>query len=126
MTCNYFEYNDMMEKMFFGVGLTDSYLNSVTEQIRLYIVNGGAGNIAKALNIGIKLVTRESLLLPEEVVKRRFIWLDGERKGEELTVSEIIGIGMFLKHGALYGKCGVPIQCKQDSIANNFDLNLSE
>ena len=108
MTCNYFEYKDMMDKMFYGVALTDTHLNNVTEQIRQYIVNGGAGEIVKALNIGIKVVTKKALLLPEEIVKRRFIWLDGERKGEELTVNEIIGIGMFFKYGAFYGKCGMP------------------
>lgn len=104
MTCNYFEYRDMTEKMFYGVALTDSHLNNVTEQIRQYIVNGGVGEIVKGLNIGIKLVTRKALLLSEEVIKRRFIWLDGEQKGEELTVNEIIGIGMFFKNGAFYGK----------------------
>ena len=108
MTCNYFEYRDMTEKMFYGVALTDSHLNRVTEQIRQYLVNGGAGNIVKALNIGIKVITKEAALLPIEEIKRRFVWLDGERKGSELTIDEIRDIGLFLKHGALYGKCGVP------------------
>lgn len=110
MTCNYFDYRDMMDKMFYGVALTDNHLNDVTEQIRRYLVNGGAGNIVKALNIGVKVITQKSLLLPEEVVKCRFVWLDGGRKGEELTVNEISSIGMFLKHGAFYGKCGIPTE----------------
>ena len=109
MTCNYFEYREMMDKMFYGVVLTDNHLNNVTEQIRQYIVNGGAGNILKALGIGIKVITKEAVLLPSEVVYRRFMWLDGERKGEELHRNEIENIGMFLKHGAFYGKCGVPV-----------------
>ena len=109
MTCNYFEYREMMDKMFYGVALTDNHLNNVTEQIRQYLVNGGAGNIVVALGIGIKVITKEAVLLPSEVVYRRFIWLEGERKGEELDRNEIEGIGMFLKHGVFYGKCGVPV-----------------
>ena len=110
MTCNYFDYRDMTNKMFYGVGLADNHLNKVTEQIRQYLVNGGAGAIIKALNIGVRVITKKGLLLPEEVVKCRFIWLDGERAGEELTITEIINIGVFLKHGALYGKCGISTQ----------------
>lgn len=104
MTCNYFEYRNMMDKLFYGVALTDVHLNNATEQIRQYLVNGGAGDIVKSLGIGIKIVTKESRLLPSEVVSRRFVWLDGERKGEELHRNEIENIGMFLKHGAFYGK----------------------
>ena len=107
MTCNYFEYRDLMDKLFYGVVLTDSHLNNATEQIRQYIVNGGAGNVMKSLGIGIKVVTKEAALLPTEVVSRRFIWLNGERKGEELDRNEIENIGMFLKHGAFYGRYGV-------------------
>lgn len=107
MTCNYFEYREIMDKMFYGVALTDSHLNNVTEQIRRYIVNGGAGNVLKALGIGIKIITKEAILLPDEIVYRRFVWLDGGRNGEELHRNEIENIGMFLKHGAFYGKCGV-------------------
>lgn len=110
ITCNYFEYMDMTEKMFFGVPLTDEHLNNVTEKIRQYLINGGTGNIVEALNIGIRIVTKKTVLLPEEVVRRRFIWLDGERKGEELSINEIQAIGMFLKHGPFYGKCGIPTQ----------------
>lgn len=109
MNCNYFEYREMMNKMFYGVPLTDDHLNDATEQIRQYLVNGGAGNIIKALGIGIKIITKEVVLFPDEIVYRRFVWLDGERKGEELDKSEIESIGMFLKHGAFYGKCGVPV-----------------
>lgn len=108
MTCNYFEYEEMTEKMFYGVALTNHHLNMVTEQIRLYLINGGAGEIMKQLGIGIRIVTKESVLLPPEIVKRRFVWIDGERKGKELSIGEIMGIGLFLKHGAYYGKCGVP------------------
>lgn len=106
MTCNYFEYRDLMDKLFYGVALTDSHLNNATEQIRQYIVNGGAGNVMKSLGIGIKVVTKEAALLPTEVVSRRFVWLNGERKGEELDKNEIENIGMFLKHGAFYGRWG--------------------
>lgn len=109
MTCNYFEYREMMDKMFYGVALTDKHLNNITEQIRQYLVNGGAGNIVVALGIGIKVITKEAVLLPSEVVYRRFVWLKGERKGEELDRNEIENIGMFLKHGSFYGKCGVQV-----------------
>lgn len=44
------------------------------------------------------------MLLPEEVITRRFIWLKGSRKGELLERHEIEAIGMFLPGGALYGK----------------------
>ena len=44
------------------------------------------------------------MLLPEEVVMRRFIWLKGNRKGELLERYEIETLGMFLPGGALYGK----------------------
>ena len=107
MICNYFEYRDLMDKLFYGVALTDGHLNNATEQIRRYIVNGGAGNVMKSLGIGIKVVTKEAVLLPTEVVSRRFVWLNGERKGEELDRNEIENIGMFLKHGAFYGRYGV-------------------
>ena len=109
MTCNYFEYRDMTEKLFFGVPLTQEHLNRATEEIRRYIVDGGAGDVMLSLGIGIKVITKEAVLLPSEVVYRRFIWLEGERKGKELDRNEIEGIGMFLKHGAFYGKCGIPV-----------------
>ena len=108
MICNYFDYRDMTDKMFYGVALTDEHLNNVTENIRQYLINGGAGEIVKSLNIGIKIVTKKAMLLPEKIIKRRFVWLSGEHEGEELSIDEIRGIGMFLKHGAFYGKCGIP------------------
>lgn len=107
MTCNYFEYRDMTEKMFYGVVLSDHYLNAVTEQIRQYLINGGAGNVVKQLRIGIQVTTKESVLLPSEIIRRRFVWLDGERKWEELNIDEIRGIGMFLKCGSFYRKFGI-------------------
>lgn len=39
MTCNYFEYKNMTDKLFYGVGLTDNHFNNVTEKIRQYIIN---------------------------------------------------------------------------------------
>lgn len=107
MRCNYFEYREMMENLFYGVPLTNHHLNNATEQIRRYLVNGGAGNVVKALGIGIRVVTKEAALLPSEIVSRRFVWIEGERKGKELDRNEIESIGMFLKHGAFYGKFGI-------------------
>ena len=60
----------------------------------------------KSLGIGLE-VTTKSLVYPvkeEKEVSRRFIWLDSPRKMEKLSIAEIYGIGMFLQHGALYGK----------------------
>lgn len=113
MTCNYFEYRDITEKLFYGVPLTDKHLNDATEQIRRYLIDGGAGNIVKALGIGIRVVTKETLLLQPEVISKRFVYIDGENKGRDLDRNEIESIGMFLKYGALYGKCGCPA-CQED------------
>lgn len=109
MTCNYFDYRDMTDQMFYGVALTDNHLNDATEQIRRYLVDGGAGAIVKALGIGIKVEEKQYQLLPElnKIIKRRFAFVEGENKGRELTIDEIKGIGMFLKHGAFYGKLNV-------------------
>lgn len=56
------------------------------------------------LGVGIQLITKKFMLLPEEVIMRRFIWLKGNRKGELLEIYEIEALGMFLPGGALYGK----------------------
>lgn len=106
MKCNYFEYMDMTENMFYGVLLTDNHLNNATETIRQYLIEGGAGEVVKSLGIGLRIVEKQSQTFPElnKVIKERFVFVDGERKGEELTINEIRGIGMFLKHGAFYGK----------------------
>lgn len=106
MKCNYFEYMDMTEKLFYGVPLTNNQFNNVAEKIRQYLVDGGAGEVVKSLGIGFKIVEKQFQTFPElnEVVKKRFVFIDGERKGEELTINEIRSIGMFLKNGAFYGK----------------------
>ena len=96
----------MTDKLFYGVPLTDKHLNNATEQIRKYLVDGGAGDVVRMLGIGIKVEEKRHLLFPElnEVIKKRFVFVDGERKGEELTIDEIKGIGMFLRYGAFYGR----------------------
>ena len=103
--CNYFEYNKLVNSLFCGVALTDEHLNNATEIIRLYIVNGGATQIIQDLGIGIRIVEKQFPLMPElnTVISRRFIYINGERKGEELTINEIVSIGMFLRGGAYYG-----------------------
>ena len=105
MTCNYFDYRDMTDKMFYGVALTDNYLNNVSVQIKRYLQDGGAGDTLAKLGIGFRIVEKQ-FVFPElnETISQKFVWLNGERKGEELTIDEIKGIGMFLKHGAFYGK----------------------
>lgn len=107
MTCDYFKYRKMMNELFYGVALTDDHLNNATEIIRQYLVDGGAGNILNMLGIGIRVVTKESILLSPEIIRKRFVWINGERKGEELDRNEIEGIGMFLKHGAMYRRCDI-------------------
>jgi hypothetical protein len=54
------------------------------------------------LGVGIQITIKRSMLLPEEVVMRRFIWLKGNRKGKLLEKHEIEALGMFLFGGALY------------------------
>ena len=106
MTCNYFRYKEITDKAFYGVSLTDKHLNNVTEEIRRYLVEGGAGEVLQKLGIGIMLVEKQYSLFPKlnEIVKKRFVFISGENKGRELTRQEIEGIGMFLKHGAFYGR----------------------
>lgn len=99
MICDYFTYRDMTENMFYGRALTNEYMNNAIEQIRIYLVNGGAGQILSNLGIGIRVVTQESVLLPKKVLERRFVYLFGEHKGRVLTIDEIQAIGLFLKHG---------------------------
>lgn len=106
MTCNYFDYMKLVDELFFGVALTDEQLNNAAEKIRKYIVNGGAGKVVASLGVGFRIVEKQFQAFPElnRVITKRFIFVDGERKGEELTINEIRSIGMFLKHGAFYGK----------------------
>lgn len=72
---------------------------------------GASGNTAHIASIkvrgrrdGVRIQKKKTILLPEEVVMRRFIWLKGNRKGELLERYEIEALGMFLPGGALYGK----------------------
>lgn len=102
MTCNYFEYREMTDKLFYGVALTDSHLDNATEKIQNYFAYGGAENILKQLKIGIRVITMKTTLPSTEIIRRRFVYLDDRHKGEELTIREIENIGMFLKHGAMY------------------------
>ena len=102
MTCNYFEYKEITDKLFYGVALTDGHMDSATEKIRQYIINGSAGYIMEQLGVGLKVVTRKDFLGEEKMIRKRFIFLKGERKGEELNIDEIRAIGMFLKYGAFY------------------------
>ena len=104
ITCNYIEYHKMTDQMFYGVPLTETHLAKCTERLKIYLANGGAGNIMIKLGIGIELTTKQTLLLPEEIVSERFVWLKGPRKGQLLERHEIEAIGMFLPGGALYQK----------------------
>ena len=113
--CNYFEYRDLTEKCFYGVPLTEEHLNNATEELRQYLINGGAGNIADFLQIGIK----EVINYPDKLISRRFIWTEGTRKGQELTIREIESIGWFLPGGAFYGKAGT-VKKKEERVEVKF------
>lgn len=115
MTCNYIEYHKMTDRMFYGVPLTEAHLARCTETLRCYLTNGGAGKLMNKLGIGIKLTTKQALLLPEEIVSERFVWLKGPRKGQLLERHEIEAIGMSLPGGALYQKEG---NYRWDSLTN--------
>lgn len=104
MKCNYIEYHRLTNKMFYGVMQTDTHLNQYKEILRQYLINGGAGDIMLKLGVGIQLTTKKLMLLSEEVIMRRFIWLKGNRKGKLLERYKIEALGMFLLGGALYGK----------------------
>ena len=39
MTCNYYDYIEMIEEIFSGIVFSDDYLNGATEKIRRYFVN---------------------------------------------------------------------------------------
>ncbi len=105
MTCNYFRFKEITDKAFYGVAQTDNHLNKATEEIRRYLVEGGAGELLQKMGIGIRVIEKQ-FIFPElnEVVSKRFVFISGENKGRELTRQEIEGIGMFLKNGAFYGK----------------------
>lgn len=81
ITCNYIEYHKMTDQMFYGVPLTETHLAKCTERLKIYLANGGAGNIMIKLGIGIELTTKQTLLLPEEIVSERFVWLKDREKG---------------------------------------------
>lgn len=104
MKCTCFEYHELTDGLFYSAALTDEHLNKATEKIRRYLIDGGAAQCIHTLGIGIQITTKSALLLPDETVKRRFVWLDGARKGKELTIHELESIGMFLKGGAFFGK----------------------
>lgn len=102
MRANYVEYEKLMDRLYYGVALTDNQLNYAAEEIRQYIVNNGAADVLEKLGIGIQIKTKSAVLLPEEMVSERLIWISGERTGKLLELNEIRNIGMFLRGGAFY------------------------
>ena len=87
----FIEYGKLTDKLFYGEALTDEHLNDAMEQIRQFLVNARADSICDALHIGFREHTRDG-----KVWKARFIWLDGEHKGEELTINELCGLRLIL------------------------------
>ena len=109
MEANYEDYKNLVNDLYLdnlshGYVLSDQRLNDATEKIRQYLVQNGAGQLLSNLGIGIKLVTKSAVLLPDEIVSRNFVWTSGPRQGNVLSVDEIYGIGMFLKGGAFFQK----------------------
>ena len=95
MVANYYDYQKLCDKLYYGVLLTDEHLNAAAEQIRRYIVDGGATDIVSALGIGLRLHIDAN----GEIIRRRIYYTGGENKGRELTISEIMNIGFFLRGG---------------------------
>ena len=106
MTCNYFTYKELTDKLFYGVALTDAHMNAAIKKIHEYFLAGDACEALVPLQIGLRILEKEHALFPglNEVVSRRFIFLEGEHKGRELSIHEICALGLFLKHGPYYGK----------------------
>lgn len=101
--CNIVEYNKLTDKLFYGVLLTEKHLNNAMETIKNYLFEGGEGYILNYLGICYRTVERISEN-PEdsEVIKRCFVYIRGDRKGEELTLREVENIGLFLRGGGWY------------------------
>ena len=106
MTCDYFTYKKITDRLFYGVALTDAHMNAAIKEIHEYFLAGGAAEALAPLKIGLRILEKQHALFPElnEVISRRFIFLEGERKGRELSIHEICAIGLFLKHGPYYGR----------------------
>lgn len=101
--CTYVGYNKLVDKLLGGTFVTEKQLNDSTEQIRQYLVNGGAGHVLNHLGIGVR-VDEKRFFLEElnEITRRRFVWLrDSTRR--ELTIPEIRVIALFLEGGPYHG-----------------------
>ena len=100
MTCSYFEYRDIVSKYFYGVPLTNEHLNRCTENLRQYFIKGGAIRVLKSLGIGLRIRERcKENSTETTLIDERFIFMNGEREGDELRIHEIENIGLFLKYG---------------------------
>lgn len=99
MKCNYIDYRKLTDELFYGVARTDRHMNNAAHRIHQYILNGGGAEIAAKLGIGIRQVAKSALLLPEEEVSYRFVYISGARKDKELDVHEIESIGLFFPGG---------------------------
>lgn len=100
----YYKYHDFAEKLFFGVALTNEHMNEATIKIANYLCSNGAFEIVNALGIGIV-----EFRTGEKVTRRRICY---KLSGKELTVTEIMNIGLFLPYGANYGRYNMPkLEC---------------
>lgn len=103
-SCNRVEYDKLTDKLFYGVLLTENHLNNAMETIKNYLFEGGEGWVLNYLGICYRTVERIFSENPEdnEVIKKCFVYIRGDRKGEELTHHAVEQIGNFLIGGSWY------------------------
>lgn len=100
MKCNYIDYRKLTEELFYGVARSEHHMNKATHRLHQYILDGGGAKIVAKLGVGIRQVTKSALLLPDDEISYRFVYISGDREGEELDIHEIESIGMFFPGGA--------------------------
>ena len=68
--------------------------------MRQYFIKGGAVRVLKSLGIGLRIRERcKENSTETTLIDERFIFMNGEREGDELRIHEIENIGLFLKYG---------------------------
>lgn len=58
----FIEYEKLIDKLFYGVALTEEHLNDAVQQIRQFLVNARANSICDALHIGFREHIRDGKL----------------------------------------------------------------
>ena len=94
MTCNCCDYQKMIDKLFYGVALTDEHMNNAMNTIKNYLVNGEALKVLKSLSIGWK-----ELYQGQKLIKQRFYFYGGNLQGRDLDIKHLEALGHFLRGG---------------------------